>query len=395
MTERGRREYAAVMRARYAQADKRARGRLLDEYCRTTGCHRKAAIRRLRTPAPPRAALARPPLSVRLRGSWPRSSSGRGWPVISSPGSCCAPSSPRCSRPWRRTMACVVAPAVHTALTARQRGHPRPAPAPAAPPPPAPARARSPRALAPLRAQVPLRTWREWAGRGARGALQGDLVLHCGESTAGLYCATLVAVDVATTWTDLQAIWGLHQQRVTGGIQHIAQRLPFPLREWHSDNGSEFINACLLGWCQRRGVRFTRGRPYRKNDQAWVEQRNGLLVRRLVGYDRYSSRAAWAVLQRLYGLLRLQHNFFRPVRKLLSKHRVGQHGSSSATTAAQTPVPACARRGGPPRRPAAGPGSSSSRLWIPSPSPATSSRPSTSCGSWPILAPARQEAARG
>src|SRR5262249_58461544 len=76
-------------------------------------------------------------------------------------------------------------------------------------------------------------------------------------------------------------------------------------------------------WCRHRGIRFTRGRPARKNDQAWVEQRNGLLVRRLVGYDRYSSRAAWMVLQRLYGLLRLQHNFFRPVRKLLSKRRVG------------------------------------------------------------------------
>jgi transposase InsO family protein len=128
---------------------------------------------------------------------------------------------------------------------------------------------------------------------------------------------------VATTWTELQAIWGLHHQRVTGGLQHVAARLPFPLREWHSDNGSEFVNACLLGWCQRHGVRFTRGRPYRKNDQAWVEQRNGLLVRRLVGYDRYSSRAAWTVLQRLYGLLGLQHNFFRPVRKLVSKRRVG------------------------------------------------------------------------
>src|SRR5262249_55288528 len=177
-------------------------------------------------------------------------------------------------------------------------------------------------ALVSLRAQVPLRTWSEWTGV-APGALQGDLVLHCGESTAGGYCATLVAVDVATTWTELQAIWGLHQQRVTGGIQHIAHRLPFPLREWHSDNGSEFVNRCLLGWCQRHAVRFTRGRPYRKNDQAWVEQRNGLIVRRLVGYDRYSSQAAQAVLQQLYGLLTQQHNFFRPVRKLLSKRRVG------------------------------------------------------------------------
>jgi hypothetical protein len=96
---------------------------------------------------------------------------------------------------------------------------------------------RQPRRLAPalaaLRAQVPLRTWSEWAGV-PPGALQGDLVLHCGESTAGRYCATLVAVDVATSWTELQALVDLHHQRVTGAIQHLAQRLPFPLREWHS-----------------------------------------------------------------------------------------------------------------------------------------------------------------
>ena len=83
-------------------------------------------------------------------------------------------------------------------------------------------------------------------------------------------------------------------------------------------------------------MRFTRGRPYRKNDQAWVEQRNGLLVRRLVGYDRDSSRAALAILQRVYGLLRLQHNFFRPVRKLVSKHRVGSQ-VVKRYDAAQTP----------------------------------------------------------
>jgi hypothetical protein len=209
-------------------------------------------------------------------------------------------------------------------------------------------RLRPPRRLAPalatLRAQVPLRTWSEWTGVGP-GALQGDLVLHCGESTAGRYCATLVAVDVATSWTELQALWDLHHQRVTGAIQHLHARLPFPLREWHNDNGSEFINAALLGWCRRHGIRFTRGRPYRKNDQAWVEQRNGLLVRRLVGYDRYSSRAAWAVLQRLYTLLRLQHNFFRPVRKLLSKHRVGSK-VRKRYDAAQTPYQRVLAAGG-------------------------------------------------
>src|SRR5262249_50503600 len=151
------------------------------------------------------------------------------------------------------------------------------------------------------------------------------------ESAAGLYCTTLVAVDVATTWTELQVIRGLHHQWVTGGIAAIHQRLPFPLRAWHSDNGSEFINHCLLGWCRRHAVHFTRGRPYRKNDQAWVEQRNGLLVRRLVGYDRYSSRAAQQALHRLYGLLRLQHNLFRPVPKLPRRQHPNHHAR------AQTP----------------------------------------------------------
>jgi hypothetical protein len=133
------------------------------------------------------------------------------------------------------------------------------------PRPPVPRRC-SP-ALHTVCARGPLRTWSEWRGE-TPGALQGDLVWHCGESAAGLYCTTLVAVDVATTWTELQVIRGLHHQWVTGGIAAIHQRLPFPLRAWHSDNGSEFINHCRLGWCRRHAVHFPRGRPYRKNDQA-------------------------------------------------------------------------------------------------------------------------------
>lgn len=120
------------------------------------------------------------------------------------------------------------------------------------------------------------------------------------------------------------------------GVHLIRTRLPFGLREWHSDNGSEFLNTVLLRWGRHQGIRFTRGRPYRKNDQAWAEQRNWLAVRRLVGYDRYGSRAAFTVLQRLYPLLRLQLNFFRPVRKLVSKRRVGSKVSKTYD-APQTP----------------------------------------------------------
>ncbi len=233
MTEHGRREYAAVMWARYHRAGKRERGRLLDEYCRTTGCHRKAAIRRLRAaPGPPGRPTGRPcryvsrELAPILERAWLASDQ------LS--GKLLRPILPALLRALARHQGLGLTPAVQAALTAasaatldrllrplRRR------------------RPRQPRRLAPalasLRAQVPVRTWSEWT-EVRPGALQGDLVLHCGESTAGRYCATLVAVDVATSWTELQALYDLHQQRVTGGLQHIQTRLPLPLREWHSDN---------------------------------------------------------------------------------------------------------------------------------------------------------------
>ncbi len=320
MTERARREYALALQARYAAADKRGRGQILDEYCRTTGCHRKAAIRRLRKSAP---ASARPPGRPQRYGPELVPVLARVWEA----------SDYLCGK--------LLAPMRATLLTALERHHALALRSPiraallAASPatldrllrPLRRRRARQPRRLAPalttIRAQVPLRTWSEWTGV-APGAVQGDLVLHCGDTTAGFYLTTLVAVDVATTWTELQAVWGLHYYRVQSAVQHVGTRFPFALREWHSDNGSEFLNEHLLAWCRRRRIRFTRGRPYRKNDQAWVEQRNGLVVRRLIGYDRYSTRAAFSVLQRLYGLLRLQLNFFRPVRKLVSKERASR-----------------------------------------------------------------------
>jgi hypothetical protein len=319
VTERARREYAEALRARYAAADKGARGRMLDEYCRVTGCHRKAAIRRLRAqPGPARRRGGRP----RRYGPELRAPLAQLW-VASDRlcGKLLAPVLPSLLEALERHHGLVLPAGVRATLRAaspatldrllrplrqqRRRQPYRPSPATAA-----------------LRQQIPVRTWSEWA-TSLPGTLQGDLVLHCGESTAGFYLTTLLAVDVATLWTELEIVWGVGQERVGSGVHHIRQRLPMPLRAWHSDNGSEFVNARLLAWCRHEGVQFTRGRPYRKNDQAWVEQRNGHVVRRLIGYDRYSSRAALAVFQRLYRLLRLQLNFFRPVRKLLSKRRLG------------------------------------------------------------------------
>jgi hypothetical protein len=173
-----------------------------------------------------------------------------------------------------------------------------------------------------LKSQVPIRTWSEWKGV-EPGSLQADLVLHCGDSVEGFFLTTLTAVDVASGWTELQAVWGMGKQRVGTAMHLIRQRLPFPLRALHTDNGSEFINRVLVPWCIREKISLTRGRGYRKNDQAYVEQRNWLSVRRQVGYERYSCRAAFEALQQLYPLLRLQLNFFRAVRKLEGKERIG------------------------------------------------------------------------
>lgn len=318
MTQHARQEYAEALRTRYHAATRSERSRILDEYCRTTGCHRKAAIRRLRQ-------ASRPPGPRRGR---PRQYGPELVPVLTCLwelgdrlcGKLFAPLLPILVAALERHGALALAPALRKQLERLS-----PATIDRLLRPVRHRLGRQPRRVAPanagLKGQIPLRTWSEWQGV-RPGALQGDLVLHCGESLEGFYLATLVGVDVATVWTELEAVWGVRQQRVGTGVHHVRQRLPFPLREWHTDNGSEFINRLLIPWFRREGITVTRGRGYRKNDQAWVEQRNWLFVRRVVGYDRYRSRAAYELLQRLYRLLR-QLNFLRPVRKLVSKQRVG------------------------------------------------------------------------
>ena len=314
-------EYAATVRRRYSKAKKKEKGRILNEFCETTGMHRKAAIRLLGSgrwlaPAPkklgrPRrydgevtAALVKvweagdrmcgkllaavlPALVEGLERHGEISLDARVREALMSMSSATID---RQLRSWRQRLG-------------RQ-----------------PRRPASP--MTGLKAQIPIRTWGEWTDV-EPGSVQGDLVLHCGESTEGFFLTTLTLVDVATGWTEVEPIFGIVMDRVGGGVEQASRRLPVQLRELHTDNGSEFINHELYNWCRRRKVRFTRGRGYRKNDQAYVEQRNWLAVRRTVGYDRYSSKAARAALHRLYSLIRLQLNFLRPVRKLAGKERRG------------------------------------------------------------------------
>jgi hypothetical protein len=173
-----------------------------------------------------------------------------------------------------------------------------------------------------LKNMIPIRTFTDWQ-ENKPGFLEIDLVAHCGESTEGFYLNTLCTVDVWSGWTECLPIWGKGQERVRSAVHRVRLRLPFPMLGVDSDNGSEFINQCFNTYCQLEKINFTRSRPYKKNDSCHVEQKNGNVVRRLVGYDRYTSKAAYQCLDRLYHLVRLYLNFFQPTMKLLGKTRHG------------------------------------------------------------------------
>lgn len=172
-----------------------------------------------------------------------------------------------------------------------------------------------------LKKAIPIRTWAGWDDA-QPGYLEIDLVAHCGESTAGDYLATLDCVDVCTGWCECIVPVNRGEQAVLAALQRVRERLPMPLLGIDADNGGAFINAYMYKYCTAEKIVYTRGRPYEKNDQAYVEEKNWMVVRRHVGYDRYVGDLARDALNRLYRDLRLYVNFFQPVMKLLEKTRV-------------------------------------------------------------------------
>ena len=173
-----------------------------------------------------------------------------------------------------------------------------------------------------LKNLIPVRTFTEW-DKERPGFVEIDLVAHCGTTTAGQYLNTLTCTDLATGWTDVSALLHRSQEAVAEAIQLMRYRLPFPLLGIDSDNGSEFINDLLYRYCLDEKITFTRSRPYQKNDQAHVEQKNWSVVRHLVGYDRWETKQEFALLENIYDEVRLYINFFQPSFKLIAKERVG------------------------------------------------------------------------
>jgi hypothetical protein len=153
--------------------------------------------------------------------------------------------------------------------------------------------------------------------------MEMDLVAHGGPTAAGSFVHTLSFTDIATGWTECVPLLVRDSSLVIDGVESLSKGLPFVLQGLDADNGSEFLNEALVLHCAVRGIEFTRSRPYHKNDQAWIEQKNGAVVRRFVGYGRLEGVAATEALGRLYRLVRLFVNFFQPSFKLKEKVRIG------------------------------------------------------------------------
>lgn len=186
-----------------------------------------------------------------------------------------------------------------------------------------------------LKHQVPVRTFTDWDDA-KPGFFEVDLVAHCGGSAEGTYLYTLVLTDVATGWTECLPLLNRGQHAVFRAMDLARQLLPLPLAGIDTDNGSEFLNNELLAYREREQITFTRGRAYKKNDQCFVEQKNGAIVRHFIGYDRYEGERAYRQLTEVYRALRLYINFFQPSMKLKEKTREGSH-VQRRYDAAQTP----------------------------------------------------------
>ena len=318
MSGQAKREYLLAIDQRYRQAGRAEKHRMLDECCRITGYHRKYVLRRLNGPAPrpqprprQRRATYAPAVIDALAAIW--EAAGYPWSV-------------RLKAllplwlPWARKrlrlpaavedQLRVISPrqidrrlaARRRQLTRRLYGRTKPGTL--------------------LKHHIPLKT-DHWEVT-TPGFTEIDLVAHCGDRAEGEFAHSLNLTDIHTSWVETRAILGKGEVTVQQALERLRQALPFRLQGIDSDNGSEFVNHHLYRYCQQQEIQFTRGRPYKKDDNAHIEQKNWTHVRKLLGYVRYDTPAALEAINDLYAHeLRLLQNVFLPSVKLLRKERVG------------------------------------------------------------------------
>lgn len=332
MSLSSRREYLAVMQARYQVAATRvAKSQILDEIVETLGYNRKYVIRALQ-----RNLQAKPAHVRRRRGRLYTEALPAiqlAWEALDYP--CAERLHPALATTVEQLVAhgeIAVTPRARQQLTQISRA--TLARRLANMPTPKVRRMAPSRAPSPLRSEIPLGryAWDETRP----GALEVDLVEHNGGSSLGHFAYTLTVVDTVSGWSRRQAILGRGQAGVFKALALVLGDWPF--RPWglHSDNGAEFISKNLLRFCHERGLEFTRSRPYKKNDNAHAEQKNRQFVREIVGYGRYDTPEQVAWLNQVYALLDPYANLLLPSRKVVGKTRNGPH-LHKAYDAARTP----------------------------------------------------------
>jgi len=311
------RELVQVLRPRYRSGTKIEKARILDELVAVTGFHRKHAIRLLADQGP--AA----PVQVRGRKVYDEAVREALVVLWEAADRICGKRLKAILEPLIDAMErhghLALAPAVREQLLRVSastidrylkpiRGHS--------------SRRRKPRTKKKPSRQVSVRTFGDWA-ESAPGWLEIDFVVHCGGTMSGSYVHSLIGTDVCSGWTESVPLLVREQSLVTGGLDVLGAQFPMAIIGINSDNDSAFVNDTLITYCAERRIEFTRSRPYRKNDQAWIEQKNGSIIRRFVGHDRFSGPVAAQTLAQLYRAVRLYVNYFQPSFKLVEKNRIG------------------------------------------------------------------------
>ncbi len=311
-------EVLGAIRSRYGEASKKDKSRMLDEFVAMTGCHRKHAVRLLGQGKS--GSTGTVPRGRRIYGEAVREALTVVWEA----------SDRICGKRLKAALPSMVESLErhgHLDLDTdvRQRLF-------------AASASTIDRLLKPIRqeagsrkkrrqkrkmgSRIPVRTFSDW-NEPEPGYLEIDLVAHCADSIAGSFISSLVVTDVCSVWTEAIPLLAREQSLVVEGLEAIARLFPVPIRGIDSDNDSVFINETLLSYCQEKDIEFTRSRAHRSNDQAWIEQKNGSVIRRFAGHNRYSGPIAGQALAHLYGAMRLYVNHFQPSFKLLDKSRDG------------------------------------------------------------------------
>jgi hypothetical protein len=306
---------------RYRRAGKADKRRILDELCATTGWHRDHARKALRVALRPKMVRSRRPRAPKY-GPKVIAALIFCWAVLGMPaGKRLAPTLSELVAVLRRHDELDIDEETATLLVGMSAATIDRRLAPERKKNQLKGRSRTkPGTL--LKSQIPIRTWADWDDA-VPGFVEIDLVSHDGGNAAGEHAWTLTVTDIATGWTESRSVPNKARKWVLAALDEIATVMPFPILGVDSDNGSEFINAHLLAWCEQRQITFTRSRPGNKNDGCHVEQKNWAIVRIVVGYHRYDTKAELLLLNKIWVLQSKLTNYFYPQQKLVSKVRVG------------------------------------------------------------------------